>query len=452
MSFCAGRVFITVCPGCNAKGERLFFRESVCCDGGAVRDMAARGIATGGMVARVDARDAATNTEAAAGAAAGAAAVDRAWYERRQKSCILALAEHCEKTPSVRESGNVALSPLSIIGAMAMACRGAVGSGDLEHYCWPCTEGVAGPGEPESGEPEGEKGALEGALTAVQAYVGGMPPTCQTLNILLSDSEIKQDFKEDMARYFNAEQFSLAGWEDVNRKVSGLTGIATDTLSRQPEATTLIQAIFFRDEWQVGFDQKHTRPMSFQNEDGVSSRVSMMHLQHELQVISDAGLQAVRLPYKTPGLAAWFVMGRSALDADQALRMFLDVFPPPAERVAETKADLRVPRFKAAMDMDLKRAFGEAEPPITSIFEPGHLGNMSEHASERFSSFKHTCSVHVDEQGTVAGAVTVVSATRGARPPPRPSFAFDRTFWMLIATGAKILFVAKVDQPAAYAR
>ena len=83
------------------------------------------------------------------------------------------------------------------------------------------------------------------------------------------------------------------------------------------------------------------------------------------------------------------------------------------------------------------------EPNITSIFETGHLGNMSQDEDERFSTFEHMCYVEVDEIGTKAGAASSMGATRGGPP----AFTFDKTFWMLIASDEKILFVAKVDNP-----
>jgi serine protease inhibitor len=141
---------------------------------------------------------------------------------------------------------------------MAMACQGAVDCNDLEYLCWPRTNMSAA-----------DKAlTFEVALTAVQTYVTGMPETCKTVNILICDSEIKEEFQKDMKNYFNAKQFSLKDWETVNKLVTDTTQIQKKVLSREPSATTLIQAIFFQDTWAMGFKSENTKQKIFNNEKG----------------------------------------------------------------------------------------------------------------------------------------------------------------------------------------
>jgi serine protease inhibitor len=95
-----------------------------------------------------------------------------------------------------------------------------------------------------------------------------MPETCKTVNILICDSEIKEEFQKDMKNYFNAKQFSLKDWETVNKLVTDTTQIQKKVLSREPSATTLIQAIFFQDTWAMGFKSENTKQKIFNNEKG----------------------------------------------------------------------------------------------------------------------------------------------------------------------------------------
>jgi serpin B len=246
-----------------------------------------------------------------------------------------------------------------------------------------------------------------------------MPESCKTVNILMSDREIKADFKVDMEKYFEAKQYSLNQWEEVNQLVKETTQIPKKVLSREPTATTLIQAIFFQDQWEMGFLPKNTQPYMFNNEKGERSQVMMMHQQQEFKCIEIGDVKAVRLGYKTEGVYAWFVMGPRAIYADQALMNFLPlVFGSDDQYQLPEKIDLRIPRFKAVMNIDLKQAFENTEPKITSIFETGHLGNMSQDEDERFSTFEHMCYVHVDENGTKAGAVASLCATRSSKHSP----------------------------------
>jgi serine protease inhibitor len=197
------------------------------------------------------------------------------WYVEKQKNCILALVGYCAQNPAVRVSGNVALSPLSIIGCMAMACRGAVDCQDLEHYCWPFICESAG----------AKAMSLQQAVDAVGAYVTNMPKSCKTVNILMCDHAIQADFAADMDKNFKAKKYTLEEWEEVNQLVKETTQIQKKVLSRAPTATTLIQAIFFQDQWAMGFLTSNTKPSMFNNENRVRSQVMMMHQQGEFKCI-----------------------------------------------------------------------------------------------------------------------------------------------------------------------
>jgi serine protease inhibitor len=131
----------------------------------------------------------------------------------------------------------------------------------------------------------------------------------------------------------------------------------------------------------------------------------MMHQQQKFRCIETTELRAVRLDYKTKGVHAWFVMGNIASDADNALEKFLEIFVNSGQHVEDKEIDLKIPRFKAVMNIDLKQAFSKTQPAITSIFKEGHLRNMSGNEKERFSTFEHMCYVQVDEKGTDAGVV-----------------------------------------------
>jgi serine protease inhibitor len=162
-------------------------------------------------------------------------------------------------------------------------------------------------------------------------------------------------------------------------------------------------------------------------------------------------MMAVRLPYRTPGLGAWFVKstakaatkGALAL-ADLALETFLGGWPD--VEPAETRMELTLPKFTMKFAVDLKAAF-EGSGAVTDVFRAGGLANLSP-GQEFVGAFSQDCYLQVDENGTVAKALTKVATTRGGRSERSVEASFDHTFYMLVHHGERILFAARVASPS----
>jgi hypothetical protein len=159
---------------------------------------------------------------------------------------------------------------------------------------------------------------------------------------------------------------------------------------------------------------------------------------------SKANYEAVRVEYKTENLGAWFVMGKNATMANNALEKFLEDFgsgnlDANAEGV---KVNLQVPKFELTSNIDLLKVFKGADPQITSVFEEGHLLPMTGERNERITNFTQQCFIKVDENGTEAAAATKAQTYRSIAQ----DIKFDHTFYMVISdSNGRIFFVAKVE-------
>ena len=360
------------------------------------------------------------------------------WYVARQNQCMRAVLEHC----TARAEHNVVVSPSSLMTCMAMLYLGA-GDGQpreqLRGFCWPDAGG----------------GDVLREAAVVQQYVDALrslnPDVFSVANVLMTDAG-SPEYVARIREHFGAEVHALGEWQQVNARVAAVLRDAENkdvprALARKPEATVLMNASYFADQWESKFTDVF--PGKF---DGCFGRipVRMMYQEQRLEHVDRDGMMAVRLPYRTPGLGAWFVKstvqeatkGALAL-ADLALETFLggwsDLEP------TETRMELTLPKFTMKFAVDLKAVF-EGSGGVTDVFRAGGLANLSS-GQECVGAFSQDCYLQVDENGTVAKALTKITPTRGGRSERSVEASFDHTFYMLVHYGERILFAARVASP-----
>jgi serine protease inhibitor len=366
------------------------------------------------------------------------------WFVPRQASCVRAVIAHC----TGRGEQNVVLSPSSLVTCMAMLYLGA-GEGrpreQLRAFCWPDAAKNGG-------------GDVLAEAEAVKAYADALaglsPDVFCAANILVADGASRSEYVARVQALFGAEVLAPEAWEAANARVAAVLRDAEHAdvpraLARKPDATVLMNASYFADQWASKFTDVF--PGKFFGSFG-RIPVQMMHQEQRLEHVERAGMMAVRLPYRTPGLGAWFVKstvnakskGALAL-ADLALETFL-VGWPDLDPV-EARIELTLPRFTMKFAVDLKAAF-EGAGDVTDVFRAGGLTNMSS-GPAFVGAFSQDCYLQVDELGTVAKALTKIATTRGGRSERAVDASFDQTFYMLVHYEETVLFAARVASPSA---
>jgi serpin B len=207
----------------------------------------------------------------------------------------------------------------------------------------------------------------------------------------------------------------------------------------------LINALYFKGDWTYPFDRRLTQQAPFTLVDGTRKTVAMMSQRREFAVLRAEGFQAVSLPYgngrfsmvlvlpdEGTGLTGFY----AALDAgswERWMRGFRD---------ADVVVSL--PRFKLEWEeslnetlkaMGMEIAFGpEADFTAMSPRDPW------------IDEVKQKTFLEVNEEGTVAAAVTSVAMFESAPPELR----FDRPFFLAIRDNATetLLFVGQVTDPS----
>ena len=203
----------------------------------------------------------------------------------------------------------------------------------------------------------------------------------------------------------------------------------------------LCNAVSMDAAWTYLFDPVDTRVEPFTLAVGTATDVAMMHFDLYLPLMSEAGLQAVELPYGSGDLSMVVILPDD-LDAFSA-----ELDPERLDRIlgaiTEQGIHLSLPKFSFDSDLDLDatlQALG-----IRSAYAGADFSGMTVDRGLFLQTVQHDAFIEVDENGTEAHAATGagMAASHG------PTITFDRPFFFVIRdrpTGA-ILFIGRVSDP-----
>ncbi len=259
--------------------------------------------------------------------------------------------------------------------------------------------------------------------------------------------EINTYFESDV---FKSNLSSEATMEDINLWCSEKTyGLIPQFLTAPLSADTrlaLFNALYFKGQWRDQFGKGATRQEAFYLEDGSLTSVEMMHNYNDYQFyFEDVCLQGVCLPYYD-GTTFVALMPTD----DSTIRELYDSLSV-EELIAYAKTDnttflnLQLPKFRAESSLDLVDYFKSQGVDAAFSAEKAdfhRMGTTNSGAPIYISDIIQQAVIEVNEDGTEAGAVTMVAAEEGAAEPsdtPIDVF-FNRPFFYM-------LYDKKADTP-----
>ncbi len=219
-----------------------------------------------------------------------------------------------------------------------------------------------------------------------------------------------------------------------------------DALTRM----VLVNAIYFKADWQTQFDANDTHHAPFYLLDGSEVQVEMMSNDDiSLPYVDGDGYQAVELPY-VGGMAAMDIIlpdeGQfEAFDATldwAALESILGEMQP-------TQLRLNMPKFTFTSQFNLSQQLAAMGMPDAFDPDRADFSGMDGMRDLYISNVIHQAFVAVDEKGTEAAAATVVIMTLSAMPMEGIELTIDRPFFFLIRdlASGQILFAGRVLNP-----
>ncbi|XP_073185737.1 serpin B4-like [Lepidochelys kempii] len=215
----------------------------------------------------------------------------------------------------------------------------------------------------------------------------------------------------------------------------------------------LLNAVYFKGQWEVEFNGKNTKERAFQINKTTSKPVQMMHKMGEYKIatIEEHDCQVLELPYKGDDLSMYVLLpkdytGLTQLEKELTYEKLTTWISP--DHLKEDKVEVSLPRFKIETSAQLKKyleALG-----LTDVFHPGvsDLSGMVKTDGLSVSEAIHKAYIEVNEEGTVAAAATSGSiGITSVRIPVQ--FVADHPFLFFIRHQKTkcILFYGRVSSP-----
>ncbi len=361
------------------------------------------------------------------------------------------LAAHDTRT----RDENIVFSPYGIATAMALVSAGAGGETARE-----LLSALHADLPPERFHPAMAAQADE---LPIGAYRGTDLRLANRLWVRHGDAPPAGDFIQTVRKCYGTD-LGVVNFAADDSRVTINDWIATHTAGRvrdfiAPDAfnqltrLVLVNAVSFRGTWDWPFQRGDTKLRRFHAPSGPLDTPTMYGKEMSASYANEDGLEilgkeyarSVEMTILLPAAKANYAEFEKSISADN-LRRWLAA-------VQERDVNIFLPKFKIAVNKDLvpvlaslgvQRAFSQKDADFSAISpDPGLF----------LQDCKHRAEIELDEEGTIAVAVTSMMGGAGGqplKPPEIPTFRADRPFVFLIRdtrTGT-ILFMGRVMDPS----
>ncbi len=346
------------------------------------------------------------------------------------------------------EGKNLFCSPLSVATALTMAYSGAAGETEQAMAKVLNVEGMS---QPEAGDVCAELlNQLKNADPKVTLLVANS--LWARLGI-----QFQPAFLESNQRLFKAEITTL-NFSDpnapgiINRWVDTNTKGKIKEIIKQIEHRAvmfLINAVYFKGQWQEKFNPANTKPASFHLAQGKTKQVPMMAQSGRYSYLKGEHFQATELPYGDGRISMYLFLPDWDLPLGDFLKsLSYQRWEQWLAQFRHLPGEIKLPRFKLEYDKELNEALKALGMEIAFDPDRANFERMCAEGDLFIQQVKHKAFVEVNEEGTEAAAST--SVTMGVTSFQEPfSFVADRPFFFAIRdrqTGT-VLFMGVVVDP-----
>lgn len=355
-------------------------------------------------------------------------------------------------------SKNVFFSPMSISSALAMVFLGAKGNTAAQMSQALSFHRSRGGG----GDVHQDFQSLLGEVNRT-----GTQYLLRTANRLFGEKtyDFLSSFKDACHKFYQAEMEELDfahAAEESRKHINSWVAEKTEDKIRDllpPDAINtmtalvLVNAIYFKGNWDKQFNKQHTREMPFHVSPNETRPVQMMFRKshYKITYIGEIFTQILMLPYVGKELNMIIMLpdkGRELKTVEKELtyEKFLEWTKP--DMMDEEEVELSLPRFKLEESYDMGAVLRDLG--MTDAFDEAcaDFSGMSARRELTLSKVVHKSFVEVNEEGTEAAAATAaVMMLRCARITP--SFCANRPFLFFIQHSKTngILFCGRFASP-----
>lgn len=346
---------------------------------------------------------------------------------------------------------NTFFSPLSVATALAMTYIGAVGDTHL------AMKRVLKYGEMNHAEINQSGSALMSKLKSSDPKV----------ELLIANSlwarqgvEFNPLFMDRNRQFFGAEVAALDfsnpqsvkrinGWVSQNTK--GKIPAIIEQIEND-QVMFLINAVYFKGQWQKRFEKSLTLNRPFHLATGGTKQTPMMSQSGNYQYLRGENFQAISLPYGQGGTSLYLFLPDENSSLNDLLKdLSYQKWQQWMTSFRDSPGDVKIPRFKMDYSRELNNALRALGMGVAFERGKADFSGIREQKDLFISQVKHKAVIEMNEEGTEAAAATSVGISITSVRPVQQRFSFiaDRPFLLAIRnqeTGA-ILFTGAIFEP-----
>ncbi len=223
----------------------------------------------------------------------------------------------------------------------------------------------------------------------------------------------------------------------------------------------LLNVIYFKGIWDISFNKNLTQETNFYLQNREIAPVLLMHQINVFPYFENKDLQILELPYK--GNQRYGKIERYSmfifLPTDKyrlknlEKKISVDFLFTHLEQLYKQEVDIYIPKFKMETKYELKKDLKKLglTLPFTTVADFSGIIDISKNLFLNIGEILHKAFVDVNEKGTEAAAVTMITK-RGKGPLPQrkiPIFKADHAFIFLIVDSQTktIIFIGKLISP-----
>ncbi|MEK5391557.1 serpin family protein [Margalitia sp. FSL K6-0131] len=277
---------------------------------------------------------------------------------------------------------------------------------------------------------------------------------------LNNNYHFQDDFSKNNKDYFNAKiqeidiknpnaPDKINGWvkKATNNNIKDLVDapLSSDLI------TILINAVYFKGNWQYEFDKKHTEKKTFHLKDGATKKVPLMKLNKELDYLETEDFQAVALPYGDgeTSMVVFLPKENTRLDEFQK-KLNADNWKQWQAQFMPRQGTFMLPKFKFEHEIELNDTLEKLGMKSAFTSDANFSKMVKETIPIQISEVKQKTFIDVNEKGTEAAAATSVTMTKASVPSGEPfQMEVNRPFFFAIVDNntTAILFMGAISDP-----
>ncbi|GJQ65738.1 SRPN3 [Trypoxylus dichotomus] len=349
---------------------------------------------------------------------------------------------------SIGTSKNVFLSPSSVKVSLGMLAEASSGATANEIY-----RAIQ--------LPHSQKNAvLQNLVSELNERQSGSVLEFQNVLFVSDKERLNQKYQDTVEHYFRAfikqlnYQNREAAASTINNFVNNAThGLIPGVISGDeidPNTQVILtNALYFKAAWETVFERKWTKRTCFHSANGCIN-VNLMQLIETFGYLETPNAQIVQINYSGDTRAMLLVVPKQHRDLSAALQDLESYrsFSNLVESLNKSEVELLLPRFEISYGVDLIRTLEKMGIKLVFTSNSNLNGLLEGNKLSLVNSFIHKAKIQVNEEGTKASAVSLVSVIPlmgSSTPKVRADHPF--AFFIFNTRTNTILFEGILNEP-----